>query len=134
MSTLYEQTVTATKNLLDLNVLLKVIQALDKAEHITLFPSSGNIHIAYNFQLHMKEIGKHVEVETIPYLQYMSTLPLTKKDVDIVISYANRGTAMLDIIKELKNQEVTIVLISSTFPTQLFPYATYHLFFAHMKI
>ena len=128
MSTLYQQTVIATKNLLDLNTLLKSVQALDHAQHITIFPSVGNINIAQNFQQNMKDIGKHVDVETIPYLQYMSAIPLTPQDLAIVVSYANRATAMIDIIKELKKQNVPILLISSTLPNELFPYATHHLF------
>ncbi|MCD7893987.1 MAG: MurR/RpiR family transcriptional regulator [Erysipelotrichaceae bacterium] len=129
MSQLYDQTIAATKNLIDLEVLLKVVQKIEKAQHITLFPTVGNICAAENFQQNMKDIGIHVDVETIPYLQYMSAVPLTKNDLAIVISYANRGTAMSDIVKELKRQNVPIVLISSTLPNDLFPYATYHLFF-----
>ncbi|MCD8027284.1 MAG: SIS domain-containing protein [Erysipelotrichaceae bacterium] len=129
MSQLYDQTVAATKNLIDLEELLRVVQQIDKANHITIFPSVGNIYAAENFQHNMKDIGIHVDVETIPYLQYMSAVPLTKDDLAIVISYANRGTAMGDIVKELKRQNVPIVLISSTLPNDLFSYATYHLFF-----
>ncbi|MCD7949873.1 MAG: MurR/RpiR family transcriptional regulator [Erysipelotrichaceae bacterium] len=129
MSQLYDQTVAATKNLIDLEELLKVVQQIDKANRITIFPSVGNIYAAENFQHNMKDIGIHVDVETIPYLQYMSAVPLTKDDLAIVISYANRGTAMGDIVKELKRQNVPIVLISSTLPNDLFSYATYHLFF-----
>lgn len=129
MSSLYEQTIISTKNLLDLDILLNVIQSLDKAHHIVMLPSSGNVNIAQNFQLNMKEIGKQVDVETIPYLQYLSSLSMTENDVAIVISYANRGTAMLDIMKELHKHHVTIILISSTLPSDLFAYATYHLFF-----
>ena len=36
---------------------------------------------------------------------------------------------MLDIVKQLKKDGVDILLISSTLPTELFPYATYHLYF-----
>lgn len=129
MSSLYEQTISVTKNLLDLDVLLQIVQTLDKARRIVMFPSSGNINIAQNFQLNMQEIGQQVEVHAIPYLQYLSSLSLNQNDVAIVISYANRGTAMLDIIRELHKQKVKIILISSTLPSELFSYATYHLFF-----
>ncbi len=129
MASLYHQTIASTKNLLDLDIMLKVVQSLDKAKRIIMLPTSGNINIAYNFQLNMKEIGKHIEVESVPYYQYLSAVSLNKDDVAIIISYANRGTAILDIIKELKKQQVKIVLISSTFPNELFLYATYHLFF-----
>ena len=129
MSDLYEQTVAATKNLLDLDVLLKITQLIDQTDHITLFPSVGNINMAQNFQQNMMDIGKHVDVEIVPYLQYMAASALKKDDLAIVISYANRATAMLDIIKELKKNHVTIILISSTLPNELFTYASYHLFF-----
>lgn len=129
MSVLYNQTIASTKNLIDLDVLMKVVQEIDKAHHIAMFPTVGNINIAQNFQLNMKDLGKNVEVETVPYLQYISAVALKSQDVAIVISYANRGTAMLDIMKELKKNNVKIILISSTLPNELFPYATYHLFF-----
>ena len=134
MSTLYEQTISSTKNLIDLDVFTQVVSSLEKANHIMLFPSAGNINIAKNFQFHMTEIGKHVDVETLPYIQYMSALALKKGDVAIVISYANRATGMVDIIQELKKQGVCIVLISSTLPNDLFSYATYHLFCCPYKI
>lgn len=79
MSTLYEQTIISTKNLIDLDVFVKVVSALEKANHIVMFPSAGNINVAKNFQFHMKGIGKQVEVEVIPYLQYMSAIPLKKR-------------------------------------------------------
>ena len=107
----------------------QIVSVIEKANHITMLPTSGNIHVAYNFQQNMIEIGKSVKIETVPYLQYMEASALKKGDLAIVISYANRGTAMLDIVKQLKRDGVDILLISSTLPTELFPYATYHLYF-----
>lgn len=129
MAELYNQTIASTRNLIDYDHLREIVSVIEKANHITMLPTSGNIHVAYNFQQNMIEIGKSVKIETVPYLQYMEASALKKGDLAIVISYANRGTAMLDIVKQLKKDGVDILLISSTLPTELFSYAIYHLYF-----
>lgn len=50
MNSLYNQTLTATKNLIDIEELLRVVQALDKAKRIYIFPGIGNIYSAGSFE------------------------------------------------------------------------------------
>ncbi|MFR7590997.1 MAG: MurR/RpiR family transcriptional regulator [Longibaculum sp.] len=129
MLSLYEQTLSSTFNLIDLEMFLKVIQIIDQANHIALFPTIGNFFMAECFQQNMLEIGKRVEVYTQSYYQHWSATTYQKDDVVIVISYANRAPWLLDIMKDLSRSEATIVLISSTHENQLSQFVDYHLYF-----
>lgn len=129
MKGLYEQTLSSTFNLIDLEMFLKVVQIIDQANHISLFPTIGNFFMAECFQQNMLEIGKRVEVYTQSYYQHWCATTCQKDDVVIVISYANRTPWLLDIMKDLSQSEATIVLISSTHENQLSQYVDYHLYF-----
>lgn len=129
MNSLYHQTLTATKNLIDLKELMKVVQVLDEAQRILIFPGVGNIYSAGSFEQNMKEIGANVIIETYPYHQYLASIASHKNDAIIIISYANRATGMLDIMKEAKKTGAKVILISSTKYNPLFDYADYQLYF-----
>ena len=57
MLSLYEQTLKNTFNLIDLDELLHIVQALKKANNIYIFPSIGNYFMAESFHQSMLEIG-----------------------------------------------------------------------------
>ncbi len=127
---LYEQTLKSTFNLIDLDEVLKIVQQLDKAKRIVLFPSIGNYFMAESFQQNMLEIGVNVEVIVDRYYQSWHSTSLHKGDVVIVISYAGRTPHLLEIIKTLYENEVTVILISSTAKLEISKYAHYHLYFS----
>lgn len=129
MLSLYEQTLTSTFNLVDLNDFLKVVQVLYNAQHILLFPTIGNYFIAECFQQNMLEIGVRVELYPQSYYQHWAGASCQKGDVVIIISYANRTPWLLDVVKTLKSTEATLVLISSTHENQLSRYVDHHLYF-----
>lgn len=129
MLSLYEQTLTSTFNLIDLDMFLKVGQVMSQANHLSIFPTIGNFFMAECFQQNMLEIGKRVDVITDYYYQNWTASTYQKGDVIIVISYANRTPWLFDRIKKLHETEATIVLISSTDKNKLSQLVDYHLYF-----
>lgn len=130
MLSLYEQTINSTFNLIDLDTFLEVIQTLHKADNIYLFPSVGNYFMAECFQQNMLEIGVKVDVVKDHFYQHWNATSCKKGDVVMVISYAGRTPQLEDTLKILKDNEVIIILISSTIQMPLNKYANYHLYFS----
>lgn len=130
MLSLYDQTLQSTFNLIDLDIFLKVIQALFNAKNITVFPSIGNYFMAESFQQNMLEIGVKVEVVKERFYQHWNALACQKGDVVMIISYAGKTPYLDDIIKTLHKKEVTIILISSTIQIPIAKYVDYHLYFS----
>jgi len=130
MLSLYDQTLKSTFNLIDLDVFLKVIQALYNAHNILVFPSIGNYFMAESFQQNMLEIGVRIEVVKERFYQHWFAQSCQKGDVVLIISYAGKTPYLDDVVKTLKEKDVTMVLISSTIQIPLAKYVDYHLYFS----
>lgn len=130
MLALYDQTLKSTFNLIDLDIFLKVIQALHHARNIIVFPSIGNYFMAESFQQNMLEIGVQVNVITERYYQHWWSQSCQKGDVVMIISYAGKTPYLLDIVRALNQKGIQTILISSTAQMELSKYVDYHLYFA----
>lgn len=130
MLSLYDQTLKSTFNLIDLDILLKVIQILYKARNIVIFPSIGNYFMAESFQQNMLEIGIRVEVVKERFYQHWAAQSYQKGDVVLIISYAGKTPYLEDTVKTLREKNVTMVLISSTIQIPFSKYVDYHLYFS----
>ena len=130
MLSLYDQTLKSTFNLIDLDIFLKVVQALYNAQNIYLFPSVGNYFMAESFQQNMLEIGVKVDVIKEHYYRHWHSQLCNKNDLVIIITYASKTENILDIAKELKEKGICTVLISSTIDLPIAQYVDYHLFFS----
>lgn len=128
MESLYQQTIVATKNLLDLETIKAIVQEMYNAKSIAIYPSVGNISVAENFRQNMQEIGQPIEIATSMYDQHWSTCIKGQNDLVIVISYMGRTPNILDLMHELKKRKAKIILISATYEEQLSPLANYHLY------
>lgn len=130
MLELYDQTLKNTFNLIDLDELLHIVQALKKANNIYIFPSIGNYFMAESFQQNMLEIGVKVDVIKEAYYQHWHVQLCKENDIVMLISYAGRTPQIMDIVHELNKKDIPIILISSTIHTPIDQYAKYHLYFS----
>lgn len=130
MSSLYDQTIRSTIELIDLKVFLKVIQALYNANHIIIFSSIGNYFMAECFQQNMLELGLRIDVAKERYYQHWYAHSCQKGDVVMLISYAGRTPHMNEIVQILKEKGVTMILISSTIEIPFAKDVDYHLYFS----
>ncbi|MEI3326285.1 MAG: MurR/RpiR family transcriptional regulator [Thomasclavelia sp.] len=119
MLSLYDQTLKSTFNLIDLDIFLKIIQALYNAQNIIIFPSIGNYFMAESFQQNMLEIGVKVDVVKEHFYQHWRTQSCQKNDIVMIISYAGRTPYLLDIVKTLKEKGIPMILISLRFKSLL---------------
>ncbi|MEG0365273.1 MAG: MurR/RpiR family transcriptional regulator [Coprobacillus sp.] len=119
----YDQTLTSTINLLDLEQLRLAANHLKKAKSIDIYTSAGQIYFAENFKFQMQEIGVQVNVPLEDYQQRLSASISNESHVAIVISFAGRGVSTTAITKLLKKNKTPIILICSTLENPLKPYA-----------
>ncbi len=129
MLSLYNQTLASTFNLIDLDTFIKVCQVMYQARHLLVFPTIGNYFMAESFQQNMLEIGVNVDVVKDYYYQNWATANCKKGDVVIIISYANRTPWLYETIKKLRDKDITVILVSSTYENKLSKLANYHLYF-----
>ena len=86
--------------------------------------------MAESFQQNMLEIGVRIEVVKEHFYQHWHAQSCQKGDVVMIISYAGRTTYLEEIIKTLKEKEITMILISSTLQIPFAKYVDYHLYFS----
>lgn len=109
----YEQTLTTTSQLFDLDEIRCIVQAMKKAKHIDIYTSAGNINFAKNFQFQMQEIGVQVQVPVEEYHQRLLAASSDESHLAIMVTFGGRG-ALVDILPQiLRKQKTPIVLISS---------------------
>lgn len=128
MKELYEHTLIASMNLIDLEELEKVSNVLKNAEFIDIYTSAGNIYFVENFKFQMQEIGVFVNVPIEEYNQRLTAATSSDKHIAIIVSFEARGSIIKNIAKILKNNKTPIILISSTNENPLISFAKYKLY------
>ncbi|MCD7950055.1 MAG: MurR/RpiR family transcriptional regulator [Erysipelotrichaceae bacterium] len=128
LQNVYDQTITSTMNLLDLEELRLSVSKLKKAKMIDVYTSSANIYFAENFKFQMQEIGIYINVPIEEYQQRLSASISDHTHCAIVISFGGRGINVEDIVKHLKKNRTPIILITSTDNDKIIPYATHVLY------
>lgn len=128
MKELYEQTLTALNNLIDLDQLRLIASALKKAKYIDIYTSAGNTYSAENFKFQMAEIGCFVNVPVEQYQQSLMAAASNEKHIAIVISFEGRGALVEQVVKLLKKNKTPIVLISSTSNKSMINLSDYNLY------
>ncbi|MEG0275699.1 MAG: MurR/RpiR family transcriptional regulator [Coprobacillus sp.] len=124
----YDQTLTSTANLLDLEQLRLAASHLKKSKTIDIYTSAGQIYFAENFKFQMQEIGVNVNVPLEDYQQRLSASISDESHIAIVISFGGRGSSTTVITRLLKKNKTPIILICSTLENPLKPYADYILY------
>lgn len=124
----YDQTLTSTLNLFDLEQLRLAVQCMKKAKTIDVFTSAGNIFFAENFKFQMQEIGININVPIEDYQQRLLAASSDSTHFAIVISFGGRGAAIGRITKLLKQNKTPILLICSTLENPIKKYADYILY------
>jgi len=124
---LYEQTLLASLNIIDLEQLRLVASALKKAKHIDFYTSAGNIYFAENFKFQMQEIGTFINVPIEEYHQMLTAATSDQNHVAIIVSFEGRGIIISNIARTLRKNKTPIILITSANENQLTQYGNYKL-------
>lgn len=110
----YEQTLSSTANLFNLDQLKYIASAMKKAKVIDVYTSAGNINFAQNFQFQMQEIGININVPVDEYQQRLQAASGDKSHLAIIVSFSGRGIIADILFKILNERKTPIVLISSS--------------------
>ncbi|GAA0086486.1 hypothetical protein UT300007_29260 [Clostridium sp. CTA-7] len=128
MKELYEQTMVSSLNLIDLEQLKLISNALKEAKYIDFYTSAGNIYFAENFKFQMQEIGTFINVPIEEYHQLLTASTSDENHIAIIVSFEGRGVIIQNIADILKKNKTPIILISSTNETPLTKYSNYQLY------
>lgn len=123
----YDQTLAATRNLLDVAELERCVEALRGAHVIDVYTSAGNVFFAANFRFQMREIGITVNVPVEEYEQRLTAASSDELHLAMIISFGGRGMLAGRLARLLHEKGVPILLIASADPTPIDDLATYRL-------
>lgn len=128
MKELYEQTLVSSLNLMDLDQIKIIVEALSRYRYIDFYTSAGNIYFAENFKFQMQEIGTFINVPIEEYHQLLTASTSNKDHIAIVMSFGGRGIIIEKLISALRSNKTKIILISSTGENNISKYADYQLY------
>ena len=127
---IYKSTVDETISYVDPEVLVEVGKELHKAKMIDVYTASANLFFAKNFKFQMQEIGVMINVPEEDYIQNLSAANSDQDHIAIIVSFGGRGQVISAITKILYENNVDIVLITSTLDNPLNKYAKHKIYFA----
>lgn len=130
IKSIYNQTLTSTFNLVDLEQLHLSSQELKNAQYIDIYTSAGNLYFAENFKFQMAELGIHVNVPSEEYYQHLCASSSNESHVAIIISFGGRGRLIENLASILYKRKTPIILITSTGKNSLKFYTDRHLYMA----
>ena len=119
----YEKTIQDTIDLADPEVLVNVCEKMLNAKCIDIYASAANVFFAKNFQFQMMEINAEVNVPEVDYMQNLCAANSDSTHYAIVISFGGRSVSFYNLMKILKENNVSILLITSTQGNSLCEYA-----------
>lgn len=124
---LYEKAIKDTFEYVDLDQIKAVSKLIDSADVIDVYTHAHNSNIAENFQDKMLTIGKSVNCPSSFYNQRLTVLASNQKHVAIILSYSEKATFILPIVKKLYEKGVKVIQIGKAGSNYYSQYVTYHL-------
>ena len=110
---IYKETISATDELLDLEILYKVVDILNNADVIDVYGSGDSFLSALMFQHKIIYINKVASISIIPTDQNQKALYTTKDTVALMISYSGETEEIKKIIDLIKSKGGTLIGITS---------------------
>ncbi|WP_416143707.1 MurR/RpiR family transcriptional regulator [Planococcus koreensis] len=106
-------TLEETLQIVDAAAMERAVQAIMKARKTEFFGSGGSAMIAMDGYHKFIRLGLLVSMNLDSHLQLMAASQLQKGDVAIVISHSGSTTDVLDILRVLKEKDVTIICVTN---------------------
>lgn len=136
---LYKESIDETIRLLDIAQLQIFAEHIAKAHFVYFLTNNLNLQAADNFARKLEEIGMHIHVTGELLQQRLYCAAARQGDVAIILSYAGSTDHIQECVKQLYDNKVTILLISSSHDKKLHYFATCRLYLcgfedSHKKI
>ena len=125
LASLTQEVIEDTIQLIDFDILEKVVDLLDQANEIDLYGSSNSLLCALSFQHKMMRIGKNVNARLIHGEQAFLSSVSNEHKVAIIVSYSGETQEIVKIADTLKQRKTPIVLLTSVGDNKLSHYASY---------
>ncbi len=106
-------TLEETLQIIDAEAMESASHAIMKARKTEFFGSGGSAMIAMDGYHKFIRLGLLVSMNLDSHMQLMAASQLQKGDVAIVISHSGSTTDVLDILRVLKEKEVTIICVTN---------------------
>lgn len=106
-------TLEETLQIMDAEAMESASHAIMKARKTEFFGSGGSAMIAMDGYHKFIRLGLLVSMNLDSHMQLMAASQLQKGDVAIVISHSGSTTDVLDILRVLKEKEVTIICVTN---------------------
>lgn len=106
-------TLEETLQIVDAAAMERAVQAIMKARKTEFFGSGGSAMIAMDGYHKFIRLGLLVSMNLDSHMQLMAASQLQKGDVAIVISHSGSTTDVLDILRVLKEKDVTIICVTN---------------------
>ncbi|MCT1796118.1 MurR/RpiR family transcriptional regulator [Helcococcus kunzii] len=117
-----------TYNLIDYEVVDKVVNLMKKAKVIRLFAIGASYLVAKDLQQKFERINKFSVLYEDTHLQIVNSNNATKDDLAIIISYSGETKELTSMAKNIKSNGCKIVSITQYSNNKLMSMADYNLF------
>lgn len=117
-----------TYNLIDYEVVEKVVNLMKKAKVIRLFAIGASYLVAKDLQQKFERINKFSVLYEDTHLQIVNSNNATKDDLAIIISYSGETKELTSMAKNIKSNGCKIVSITQYSNNKLMSMADYNLF------
>lgn len=107
------KTLEDTLQIVDAEAMAQATEKLMKARKIDFYGNGGSAMVAMDGYHKFVRLGLHVSMNLDSHMQLMAASQLQSDDVAIVISHSGSTTDVLDVLRVLKEKEVTIISVTN---------------------
>jgi RpiR family transcriptional regulator, murPQ operon repressor len=119
-----------SKNLIDHEVVFKVIQLLKSSHNICLFGIGSSMNVAKDAQQKFIRLNKHCTLSEDWHVQLLTARNMSSRDIGIIISYSGQTKEMIDCAKAMKNNGVKMISITKYGSSPISELCDYNLYVA----
>ena len=127
-SNLYKESIDETIRLIDIRQLEQFAKYIYRAHFVYFITNNLNLQAANNFARKLEEIGMHIQIAGELLQQRLYCAAARQGDVAIILTYAGITDHVQECVKQLYENQITILLISSSHDQKLHYYATCRLY------
>lgn len=130
---LSESGINETKKIIDLNVMKRIVNCINKSDVIYIFGMGANSSSALEFKYKMTKLGFRVIIESDYIYQFSDALTLSKNSIAFLISYSGESSFILKLAEALKDRGIKTVAVTSYGKSTLVNYASYVIYIGNSE-
>jgi RpiR family murPQ operon transcriptional repressor len=101
-----------TKNLIDINILSKCVELIDKSHNVCLFGMGSSLIVARDMYLKLLRLNKPCTINDDWHSQLLQARNMSKEDLGIVFSYSGQTVEVIECMKIMRNTGCEIIAIT----------------------